>query len=183
MAAQLVALNQATLSCVVNGGYTHLWIAEKKFISAITSSAGVVTNFTMTTTGKWKKWEPDLDNTANYAQTGNRTGKNRNQAQVGFAKFGGIDPAMVIANQDAVQTCDVVAIYVLPNGTRLVQGLEIDAAATGGFTGSKIEQTLLISSTFTDTAQNENRTEFTIQGIAALPSSTTTLSDTALAAL
>lgn len=30
MAAQLINLDQATLSCVVNGGYTHLWIAEKK---------------------------------------------------------------------------------------------------------------------------------------------------------
>lgn len=183
MAATLVPLNQASLSCAANGGYTSIWIAEKKYISAITVASGVITNFTMTTTGKWNKWEPDLDNTANYAQNGNRTGKNRNYTQIGFAKFGGIDATMVLNTQNAVQVCDVVAVYVLPNGTRLVQGIEIDAAATGGFTSSKIEQTLLIANVLTDTAQNENRTEFTIQGIAALPSSTTTVTDSAFAAL
>ena len=183
MAATLINLNQAALSCLVNGGYTKVWIAEKKFITAITVTGEIITNFTMTTTGKWFSWEPDGDNTANFSETANRTGKNRNYTQVGFAKFAGLDPTMITNTRNAVQTCDVVAIYVLPNGTRIVQGIEPDTAATGGFTQSKIEQTFLIASKFTDTAQNDNRTEFTIQGIAALPATTTTLSDAALTAL
>ena len=183
MPAALVPLAQAALSCDANGGYVYVWMVERKYITSITAAAGVITAMVMGTAGKWAKWEPDLDNTANYAQNGNRTGKNRNYTQIGFSKFGGIDATITLNTQNAVQTCDVVAIYVLPNGTRLVQGLEIDAAATGGFTGSKIEQTLLIANVLTDTAQNEARTEFTLQGIAKLPSSTTTLTDAALAAL
>lgn len=184
MPAQLVDINpNVGASCNPTGGISYSWLAEAKFITAITIAAGILTNFTMTTTGKWKKYSYDRDATANYNQTPNRTGKRRTYTQVAFMKFGVIDSPITIAANDAILTCDVVAIHVLVSNTRLVQGLEEDAAATGGFILTRVLQTLLMAGQNTDTSANEARTEFTLQGEANTLSLVTTLTDTAILAL
>ncbi|MCB0542097.1 MAG: hypothetical protein KDC70_01180 [Saprospiraceae bacterium] len=182
--AQLVDINpNIASSCNPTGGISYSWLVEAKYISAITIASGILTNFTMTSTGNWKKYTYDRDATANYNQTPNRNGKRRTYTQVAFMKFGVIDSTTTIAANDAILTCDVVAIHVLVSGTRQVQGLEEDAATTGGFQLTKVQQTLLMAGQNTDVSTAEARTEFTLQGEANTLSLTTSLSDTAILAL
>lgn len=183
MAAELVDINQSSTTCDATGGIVYSWLVESKYVTAITVVADVVTNFTMSTPGKWAKFEYDRDATSNYAQTNNRNGKRRTYQQVAFMKFSALDSAIVIAANNAIKTCDVIAVHVCVSGLRLVQGLEVDAAATGGFVLTKVQQTLLAASQFTDTSNNEARTEFTLQGESNMLSPVTSLSDTAIAAL
>lgn len=183
MPAQLVALNQSGTTCDATGGIVYSWLVEAKYVTAITVTAGVISNFTMSTPGKWVKYSYDTDSSANYAQTPNRNGKRRTYQQVAFMKFAAIDSALIIAATNAVLTCDIIAIHVLVNGLRMVQGLNIDAAAAGGYSLSKIQQTLLMAGAFTDTSGNESRVEFTLQGEDNTLSPTTTLNDAAIAAL
>lgn len=183
MPAQLVDLNQSAVTCDATGGIVYSWLVEAKFITAITLTGGQISNFTMSTPGKWVRFSYDTDSTANYAQTPNRNGKRRTYQQVAFMKFAAIDAALITAANDAVLTCDIVAIHVLVNGVRMVQGLNIDAAGAGGFNLSKIQQTLLMAGAFTDTSGNESRVEFTLQGEDNTLSPITTLNDAAIAAL
>lgn len=184
MPAQLVPINPVTSStCNPTGGISYSWLCEAKFITAITLATGIITNFTMTTTGKWNKYTYDRDATANYAETPNRTGKRRSYQQVAFMKFGIIDSAITIAANDAILTCDVVAIHVYVSGVRKVQGIEIDSNEVGGFALTKVQQTLLMAGQFSDTSANENRTEFTLQGEANTLSPVTDLTDTEILAL
>lgn len=184
MPAQLVALNQSAgaSGCDVNGGIQYSWLVEAKYVSAITQTAGVITGFTMTTPGKWKRWDYDRDNTSKYTETDNGTGKKRSQAQVAFMKFGGIDNAIAVASSDALLTCDIIAVHVLTNGVRLVQGLEISALGAGGFRLTT-ENTLLRATRDTDTSAGEARTEFSLTGVSAYLSPPTTITDAAIAAL
>lgn len=183
MPAQLINLNQSATTCDSTGGIAYSWLVETKFITGITVVAGVITNFTMSTPGKWVKYSYDTDGTSNYAQTPQRSGKRRTYQQVSFMKFAAIDSALLIAASDAVLTCDITAIHVSLNGLRQVQGINIDAAASGGFNKSKVQQTLLQVGVFTDTSGNESRVEFTLQGEDNVISPTTSLSDTAILAL
>jgi hypothetical protein len=182
---QVVNMNTLTAACVNAGGINYLWVVEAKYISAIAVTADVITGFTMTETGKWKRWNFSLDNTANYNQVANRNGNRRTETQTGFVRWTGIDATLNKAAADAMLTCEVVVIYVTPNGQpRLVQGLEIDASAVGGFVLSAGgERTLLLPSVNTDVSQGESRIEMTIQGVANNLSPSTTLTDSALAAL
>lgn len=183
MPAQLVNLNQSATTCDSTGGIVYSWLVEAKYVTAITMTSGVLSNFTMSTPAKWVKYSYDRDATANYAQTPQRNGKRRTYQQIAFMKFAALDSAVIIAANDAVLTCDIIAVHVFVSGFRLVQGLEVDASATGGFVLSKIQQTLLMAGVFSDTSGNEARTEFTLQGEANSLSVPTDLTDTEILAL
>lgn len=182
--AQLVALSSTAAPCAGVGGVVYSFITEAKYITSVTTNAnGSVTNFVMSTTGKWFRWDYDRDNTSNYAQTGNRNGRRRSTTQRALLKFGGYTEAYMKAAQDSEGTCDVVCIHVLTDGSRVLQGIEIDAAASGGWTKSKIQQNLIVASGLTDTSSNESRFEFVIEGETATKSPMCTLTDAAIAAL
>ena len=180
----LADLNSSAAGCGVVGGIAYSWAAELKYISAVTTNAnGSITNFTMTTTGQWFKLEYDIDGTSNYAWTGNRSGRRRSYTQRSFMKFGGITESYLKHATDANGTCDIVLVHVMSDGTRITQGIEIDASATGGFTRLKIQQCLFLPSGNTDTAQAESRMEYIFEGESATPPQMCTLTDSALAAL
>lgn len=184
MAAQLVALSSTAAPCAGVGGIVYSFLAEAKYITSVTTNAnGDITNFVMSTTGKWFRWDYDRDNTSNYAQTGARSGRRRSTTQRSLMKFGGYNAAYMKAAQDSEGTCDVVCIHVLTDGTRVTQGIEIDASASGGWTKSKIQQNLITMTALTDTSSNESRFEAVVEGETATKSPMCTLTDAAIAAL
>ena len=181
--AQLTTLTASALGCTNTGGIARVWIAEAKYISAIATTSDAISGFTMTTTGKWFKWEPSMDDTANWVEAFNRNGSRRTYTQTLFMRYAGIDVATKKAQIDAAMTCDVVAIVIMNDGAKYVQGLEIDSSATSGFKLSAIERTLIQPGTNSDVASGTARIEFTVNGTANLPASPTTITESALAAL
>jgi len=181
--AQITAHTAADINCDTKGGAIRAWVAEKKHITGVTLTGDTISNFTMASTGKWFKWEFALDNTANFNAATSRSGNRKTVNQTGFLRFTGFDAGLFQDAAEELLTCDVVVIWVLPGNIRLVQGIELDSSATGGFTGTQVERTLLLPSINTDVAQGEGRVEYTIQGISNNLPPVTTITDTALAAL
>lgn len=185
MACGFVALNSTT-GCPDNeGGVQHAWIAKLEDITAITVASEQISGFTMASTGLWKKLEFDKDGTAYFNQPGERlndTGPLRYNAE-GFIKFGGLVQAYKSWADNAGDCCKVVIIWVLTNDKRVVQGIEIDAAATGGFTGSKSRDTKITPSGMSGTSEEEARMEILVRGRTKKLAPFTTLTDTAIAAL
>ena len=182
---QLVDLSQQATGggCATTGGLQYSYLVEAKYISAITVTADVITGITMTDVGKWVRWDPDKDNTANFQETGNRSTNRRSYAQTAFYKFAGVNSAFKVAVNNIVQTCDVVAIHVYTNGTRVVQGLEIDDAETSGFSLTKIQQTLLQTNQLSGTTNEDSRHELSLVGEANIPCAPTDLTNAAIEAL
>ncbi len=182
MACGLADISAAGECGNTNGGIVRSFVTKLSSITSVTLTSGVISNFTMASTGLWFEYEYALDGTANFASTGNRTGNRTTQQQSAFLKFSGLTEALLSAANNAQECCDVVAIHVLANGTRVVQGLERQAS-TGAPNKTAVESTRIVPTANTDVAQNEARTEFTIQGVANSLPMTTTLSDSAILAL
>ena len=182
---ELVELSQQATGggCATTGGLQYSYLVEAKYITAITHTADVIDGFTMSTVGKWVKWTPDKDSTANYLESPNRNANRRSYAQTAFYKFAGVNSAFKVAVNNSVQTCDVVAIHVYTNGTRVVQGLEIDAAETGLFSLTKIQQTLLQTLQTSGTTNEDSRHEISLVGEGNNPSAPTDLTNAEIEAL
>lgn len=136
----------------------------------------------MSTTGLWKKLEFDKDATSNFNQVGSLNGNRFTIEQTAFFKFRGIDASYVAAANAAKDCCDVVLIHFLSNGTKLVQGIEAQAA-TGAPSGTNNRTTRIVPNLNTDTSANEARMEFTVAGNSNTFTLTTDLTDTAIEAL
>ena len=185
MACALVALNSTT-GCPNNeGGLTHSWVCKLSDITAITVVSDVITNMTMSTTGLWKRLDYDKNETSKFDQTGERTndiGGLKYTAEA-FLSFGGISSTYKSWADNAADCCQLVFIHVTTSGQRLVQGIEIDAAATGGVTGTKVRDTKITPSQFSGTAAEEARLEVLVRGRTRLLAPFTSLTDIAIAAL
>jgi len=185
MPCGFTALN-STVGCPDNeGGAQYAWAAKLEDITAVTDTAGQISNFTMASVGLWKRLDFDKDSTSFFNQTGeriNETGPLRYNAE-GLMKFGGHSQAYKAWADDAGDCCKIVIIWVLTNGNRVIQGIEIDAAATGGFTGTKSRDTKGTPSMLSGTSDEEARLEMSIGGRNKQLAPFTTLTDTALAAL
>lgn len=164
------------------GGIVKSFACKFADITTVTLTAGEVTGFTMASTGLWKTYVYDLDGTANYNQPGAINNNRFSIEQTAFLKFKGFTKAYVDAANNAKDCCDVVFIHVLANGTRVIQGLEVQAA-TGAPTRTANRSTRIIPSLNTDTTQNESRMEFSVTGNANSFSMTTTMTDAAITAL
>ena len=64
---EIVDISQTTGAggCLKTGGLSHSYLVEARYVSTITVAADVITGFTMTDVGKWARYDPDKDNTAN----------------------------------------------------------------------------------------------------------------------
>lgn len=185
MACTLLALNTGTCTNA-NGGALYAYAASAEYITAITVTSGQISNFTMASTGKWLKLVPNKNQTARYDQTGERPNEfstKLSYACEGFAYFSGNSNAAKLVADAYGACCQLVVIWVLGNGSRVVQGLEIDASATGGFTTSKEADCRCTPSMLSDTAANEARLELLFVSKNAQTSPYTTLTDTAIEAL
>lgn len=182
MACGLVGVNSVT-DCTPNqGGIVKSFGCKLSDITNVTVTSGVISNFTMDSTGLWKEYLYDADGTANYNQPGALNGNRFSVEQTAFLKFKGISAAYVDAANNAAACCDVVFIHVLANGTRLVQGLEF-MAATGAPVRTANRSTRIVPTLNTDTTPNEARMEFSIAGNSNTFSQTTSLTDAAILAL
>ena len=164
------------------GGIERSFFCNFTDIAAVTLTSGVISNFTMTATDQWKQYTYDQDDTAYFNQTGGRTNGRFSATQVAFMKFKGLSAAYITAANAAKDCCAVVAIHVFANGTRLVQGIEIDSNAVGGFKVSRIE-TRITPTLNSDTGANQSRMEFLIEGSTNDFSVTTDLTDSEILAL
>jgi hypothetical protein len=166
------------------GGIARSFMCNLADITAVTLTSGVISGFTMASTGLWKQMTYDKDDTAYYNQTGARAnpGAPLVATQTSFLKFKGMSSAYITAANAAKDCCNVVLIHVLNNGARIVQGIVIDATAVGGFSGTKTD-TRVTPSVMSDTGANQSRLEYLIEGTAYDFSPTTSLTDSAILAL
>ena len=183
MPTDTIALDSGNNCDIVDGGLTHSYYVDREYIDSVTATGNVISAITMGAASKWERLDYDRDNTAYYNQTGSRNGKRIAYDQECFLKFAGLDEVFADASDTVKGICDLVFIHVMTNGKRIVQGIELDAAATGGFDVTKLQSTRLTPSLLSDTSDNESRTEWTIAGQAKVSSPYTTLTDTAIEAL
>ena len=185
MACALVDLDSTTGCDQNEGGLTHSYVCKLSEISAVTAASGLITEITMVAPGSWKKLQYDLDETSFFNETGarnNDTGPVR-LTQESFMKFGGNVVDYKLFSDDASECCKLVYIHVHVNGARRVQGLELDAAASGGFTGSKIRDTKITPSHLSGTGAEEARFEVFARGITRKAAPYTDLTDAEIEAL
>lgn len=185
MACGFTALNSTTACEANEGGITHSYVCKLADITAITLTTGVISAITMASTGLWKKLEYDKDETSYFNETGERVNETGPQriTQESFMKFGGLSNTYKTWSDDATDCCKNVFIHVHANGVRRVQGIEIDASASGGFTGSKIRDTKVTTNNMSGTGAEESRLEAFARGITRKAAPYTSLSDSAIEAL
>lgn len=182
MACSTTALNAVTGCTDDAGGIVRSWYCLLSDITAVTLTSNVISNFTMSTTGLWKPLVYDKDDTAYYNEVGARNNGRFSATQTAFLKFKGMSQAYITAANASKDCCNIVCIHVFANGTRHVQGIEIDATATGGFVGSRLD-TRITPSKYSDTGANQSRLEYLIEGQANTLCPTTDLTDSEIAAL
>jgi hypothetical protein len=166
MACALVALDSTT-GCPDNeGGLQYSYVCKIENITSITVVSGIITVFTMATTGLWKKLVYDKNETSKFDQVGERTnevGSLKYTAEA-FMSFGGMSAAYKAFADDMADCCKLVFFHVLANGSYVIQGIEIDSTATGGFTGTKVRDTKVVPSQMGGTAAEEARLEILVRG-------------------
>jgi hypothetical protein len=184
MPCSLAALNSVATCTNDGGGIARSFICNLADVTAVTLTSGVISGLTMASTGLWKALAYDKDDTAYFNQVGARAnaGAPYIATQTAFLKFKGLSSAYTIAANNMKDCCNVVVIHVLNNGTRFVQGIEIDATAVGGFVGSKTD-TRVIPSAMSDTGANQARLEMLIEGTTFSLAPATSLTDSAILAL
>ena len=182
MACSLVNISAQTDCNANQGGIVKSFITSFENITSVTITSGVISNFTMASTGLWVEYDYTKDASANFAQVGTLNGNRSTVEQTAFMKFGGLSAAYVAAANNAKDCCQLVAVHVLANGVRLVQGIE-SQSATGAPASSANRNTRIAVSMLTDTSQNEARMEFTMAGNQNTFALTTSLSDSAILAL
>lgn len=183
MACDVVAINSGGSCIDAEGGITHSYCVSLEYITSVTATGNVISAITMGTPNKWVRLDYDKDGTAFYNQTGQRNGRRLTYLQQAFLKFAGLDETYAAAAEIFGKCCQLVFVHVLTNGKRVVQGIELDSTATGGFVSTKIADTKATPNLLTDTSENEARMEFNIEGTAKIPSPFTTLTDSAIEAL
>lgn len=182
MACGLVSINSVT-DCLPNyGGIVKSFGCKLADITSVTIVSGVVTTFTMASTGLWKTYIYDADGTAKFDQEGTINNNRFFCEQSAFMKFKGISAAYVDAANNAKDCCDVVFVHILANGLRVIQGIET-LAATGAPSRTFNRSTRIKPSLKSDTTQNEARMEFVVDGSSNSFALTTSITDAAILAL
>ncbi len=182
MACDLVGVGTVG-DCTPNeGGIVKSFGTKFSNITGVTLTSGVISNFTMSSTGLWEEFLYDLNATANFNQVNTLNGDRSTIEQTAFMSFKGISEAGIAAANSAKDCCDLVFVHVLANGARLVQGIERQAA-TGAPSRTANRSTRLVANVNTDISTNSARIEYTLAGNANTFTHTTSLSDSAILAL
>lgn len=185
MACTLTALNSTT-GCPDNtGGLQYSYYTLLSNIATVTVTGNVITAMTMNGATDWEKLEYDKNDTSYFNQPGARFNDigALSYPQEALLQFGGFNATFGAAADATGDCCQLVFIHVLTNGSRVVQGLELDATATGGFTGSKIRDTKVTPTMNSNTAAEEGYLQYLVRGTTKHLAPFTTLSDTAIEAL
>ena len=181
MACGITALSSSTDCAANQGGIIYSFACKFADITSVTITSGVISNLTMSTTGLLKRFDYDLNNTANYNQVGALNGNRFTIEQTSFMTFRGITAAYIAAANTASECCDTVWFHFLANGLCVVQGIEF-LAATGAPNRSLNRSTRIVPTINTDVALNEARVEYSVAGSSNTFSQTSSLTAAALAA-
>ena len=185
MACTLTALNSVT-GCPDNtGGIQYSYYTLLANIATVTATNNVITAMTMSGATDWEKLEYDKNDTSYFNETGERLNDvgALAYAQEALLQFGGFNNTFGLAADNTSDCCQLVFIHVLTNGNKVVQGLELDAAATGGFTGTKLRDTKVTPTFNTNTSAEEAFLQYLARGRAKKLAPFTTLTDAAIEAL
>lgn len=160
MACAVVAMTKSDACSATDGGIKESRIAKFSDITTVVFTAGDITNFVMTTTGLWKKFQFDtVDDTAYFNQEGERTGNKHIYNQTAFLKFGGITLARVKSAESLKDCCELVAIHLMNNGLLVAQGLELVGTDEWSTTKKPLMATVNI---MTGTGTEEDRIEISL---------------------
>ncbi len=185
MACALTALNSTT-GCPDNtGGIQYSYYTLIENIASVTATDNLITAITMSGATDWEKLEYDKNETSYFNQPGERVndiGALR-YPQEALLQFGGFNAAYALAADSTSDCCKLVFIHVLTNGQRVVQGIELDAAATGGFTGTKIRDTKVTPTMNSNTAAEEAFLQYLVRGTSKKLAPFTDLTDAEIEAL
>lgn len=185
MACTLTALNSTT-GCPDNtGGVQYSYYTLLANIATVTVTGNVITAMTMAGATDWEKLEYDKNDTSYFNEVGarlNDTGA-LSYAQEALLQFGGFNNSFGAAADNTGDCCQLVFIHVLVNGSRVLQGLELDSTATGGFTGTKLRDTKVTPTFNTNTSAEEAFLQYLVRGTAKKLAPFTTLTDAAIEAL
>ena len=178
--AEIADIGQTDTGCGQGGGVLHSYGVDNQWITAVTVGASnEITGFTMSDTGKWGKYTYDDDDAvAAYTETSNDNGTVTQQLT---ANFNGLSQAKIKALNDAKACCGTTWVHVLNDGTRIVQGIQVDTAGNWAFANSKAV-VRPASNTQTRTDTNPIAT-VNINSEAAQLSVPTTVNDAAIEAL
>jgi hypothetical protein len=173
----------------LKGGVSRVFIFPRSELTAVTTTVGSdtvvrISGLTMATPGKIVQWTPARDNAVQFVQTGNRSEQERlTYAREGTLIFRGFSAVQAQVADLAAKCCEVVVIYVMKSGERIVQGIELDAGATGGFVVDGNQVARVIPTATTGTNDAAPQLTFTIASNGDSLSPFTTLTDSALLAL
>lgn len=185
MACALTALNSTT-GCPDNtGGLQYSYYTLLENIASVTATGNLITAITMSGATDWEKLEYDKNDTSYFNQPGARLNDigALTYPQEALLQFGGFTAAYGLAADATGDCCRLVFIHVLTNGQRVVQGIELDAAATGGFTGSKIRDTKVTPTQNSNTAAEEAFLQYLVRGTTKHLAPFTDLTDAEIEAL
>ena len=185
MACTLTALNSTT-GCPDNtGGLQYSYYTLLANIATVTVTGNVITAMTMNGAVDWEKLSYDKNDTSYFNQVGARFNDIGavSYPQEALLQFGGISNTFGVAADNTGDCCQLVFIHILTNGQFIVQGLEIDAAATGGFTGTKLRDTKVTLTQNSNTAAEEAYLQYLIRGTSKHLAPFTDLTDAEIVAL
>lgn len=174
----------ASTNCDNFGGATHAYATDYANVSGVsTNASGVITAFGMTGSGQWSKLEfDDQDNVAFFNETAELINNTRVQYNgEGLMKFDNNSAAKSRAATQVGFCCGVIIIWVQRDGSRRVQG--IDVHPTTFAKTDPIVKARVLPTNSSDTGENSNRIEYTVQGTSKYLAAYTTLSDSAIEAL
>lgn len=185
MACTPTALNSVTGCADKTGGIQYSYYTELANIATITATGNLITAMTMDSTGLWKKLEYDRNDSSYYNQPGQRYNDigALTYPQEALLQFGGFTAAYGLAADGTSDCCQLVFIHVLTSGDRVIQGLEIDASATGGFTGTKVRDTKVTPTQNSNTSAEEAYLQYLVRGTSKKLSPFTDLTDAEIEAL
>lgn len=166
MACGITSINQSTLDeCGSLGGiYASYGLACSDFTSA-TVASGEITALTIG--AEFTEMIYDSDDTAFYNQEPDRQGKRITFNGTAFLKFDKVTLAKIQAARAAAECCCTIWIHRLNSGIDLVQGLDIDTAGTGVLLSKN--NALVSPGIFSDTGDNSDRVEYTIEHVGRNP--------------
>lgn len=182
MACGIVDVNQSAGDCGSDGGVSESRGVACEHIADVQFDAeGQITGFTMATAGQWGKLVYDDDDTAFYNQEPNRQGKKITFNQQSFMKFEQITNDKIQAACQATDCCCTVWVHKLNSGIVLTQGIDYDLDE-GVWQFSKTNARV-DAGVFSDTGDNADRVEYTINSVGRKPSPATILTLDAIDAL
>lgn len=186
---EIKSLSSITDCGSLNGGVSRVFIFPVSELTAVTTTVGAdgvtrITGLTMATTGKIVKWSPARDNAVQFVQTGNRSDQDRlTYSREGTLIFRGYTSEQSHIADLSAKCCEVVVIYVMKSGERIVQGIELDASATSGFVTDANQPARVVPTATTGTNDATPQITFTIASSGDSLAPFTTLTDSALLAL